>query len=407
MTRRIVVIGAGQAALSFAAKLRALGSEDSIVMLGDEPILPYQRPPLSKKYMTGEMALDRLLLRPSDWFESQHIETRLNQRVAAIDRSGQRVTTDSGSSFPYDVLVLATGSVPRRLPATIGGDLTGVHTFRTIADADAVAAEFKPAGHVLIVGGGYIGLEAASVAIQKGLKVTLIEAAERILQRVASAETSAYFRNLHRERGVDIREGVGLSKLEGGNGRVTTARLADGTALDIDFAIVGIGIVPEDSLAREAGLEIDNGIAVDGHCRTSDPSILAFGDCASFPHAGGRLRLESVPHAIAHGETAAASLMGERANYVAKPWFWSDQYDCKLQIAGLNAGYDSTVIRNGPSPRATSVWYYRGDRLIAVDAMNFATAYIVGRKLVEAGRSVPKAAIADEKTDIKSFLGPG
>ncbi len=396
----VVVIGAGQAAASLVAKLRQDGFEGRITLIGDEPAPPYQRPPLSKAYLLGEMEVERLYLRPESFYAEHDITLELGVRVEEIDPAAKTLRA-GGKVIAYDMLVLTTGSVPNRLPARIGGDLKGVYTVRTLADVDAMAEEFSEGRRVLVIGGGYIGLEAAAVAAKKGLKVTLVEMAERILGRVAAPETSAYFRKLHADHGVDIREGCGLTAL-GGTDRVTTADLSDGTTLDVDFVIVGVGIRPDTALAEAAGLEIDNGIAVDAQGRTSDPSIWAAGDCASFLQGGARLRLESVGNAIDMGELVAGNLMGAGRDYVAKPWFWSDQYDVKLQIAGLGTGYDTIVTR--PSEGSTSFWYFRGDALIAVDAMNDPRAYMIGKRLIEAGKTADKALVADPESDLKALL---
>ncbi|SHL37068.1 3-phenylpropionate/trans-cinnamate dioxygenase ferredoxin reductase subunit [Roseovarius litoreus] len=398
----IVVIGAGQAGASCAAKLRALGHDGPITLIGEEPVPPYQRPPLSKKYLLGEMALERLFLRPESFYAEADIALHLNCTVTAIDRK-DRVVIAGGQAIGYDDLVLTTGSVPRRLPGRIGGELAGVHVVRDLRDADSMAPEFVAGRHVLIVGGGYIGLEAAAVAASRGLKVTLVEMGARILQRVAAPETSEYFRALHRAHGVDIREGIGLETLLGET-RVTAARLSDGTEIDVDFVIVGVGITPATELAEMAGLEIENGIRTDAFGRTSDPHIWAAGDCASFPHEDGRLRLESVPNAIDMAECVAANILGAETPYVPQPWFWSDQYDVKLQIAGLNTGYDRIVTRPGDGAGHVSFWYYKGDRLLAVDAMNEPRAYMVGKRLIDAGKSADPALVADPATDLKALL---
>ena len=395
----IIVIGAGQAGSSLVVKLRALGCAGDITLIGGEPVPPYQRPPLSKKYMLGEMDVNRLFLRPEAFYADQNIGLRLGVQVTAIDRAAKTVTLNTGEVLKYDQLALTTGSDPIQLPASIGGDLEGVYTVRTLADADTMAPDFVKGKRALIVGGGYIGLEAAAVAATRGVNVVLVEMAERILQRVAAPETSDYFRTLHTTRGVDIREGVGLASLNG-EGRVTSATLTDGTELAIDFAVVGVGIRPSTALAE--GLTIENGIKVDGHGRTSDPSIFAAGDCTSFPYKGGRIRLESVPNAIEQAEATAAAMLGGDAEYLAKPWFWSDQYDVKLQIAGLNTGYDRVISRK--SGTATSFWYYQGDQLLAVDAMNDPRAYMVGKRLIEAGKSPDPAAVQDTATDLKALL---
>ncbi|UYV37627.1 FAD-dependent oxidoreductase [Rhodobacteraceae bacterium D3-12] len=398
----IIVIGAGQAGSSLTAKLRNLGFEGEITLIGEESAPPYQRPPLSKAYLLGDMDLERLYLRPESFYADQNIALRLNTRVDSIDAANQSITIGD-ETLSYDMLALTTGSVPRRLPAAIGGTLEGVHVVRTLADVDAMGPEFAAGRRVLIVGGGYIGLEAAAVAAKKGLSVTLVEMADRILQRVAAPETSGFFRDLHGAHGVNIIEGVGLDTLTGDT-RVTGAKLSDGSTLDVDFVIVGVGIAPGTALAEAAGLTLDNGIATDAQGRTSDPHIWAAGDCASFPYRGTRIRLESVPNAIDQAECVAENMLGAAKEYVAKPWFWSDQYDVKLQIAGLNVGYDRIVTRPGDKPGTTSFWYYAGDTLLAVDAMNDPRAYMIGKRLIEAGKSPDPAAVADPETALKSLM---
>ena len=398
----IVVIGAGQAGASLTAKLRNLGHDGPITLIGEEPVPPYQRPPLSKAYLLGEMELERLYLRPEAFYADNGIELKTGTTVDLID-AADRLVIAGGEPIRYDMLALCTGSVPRRLPGRIGGELEGVHVVRTLYDVDEMAPDFAPGRHALIVGGGYIGLEAAAVAAKKGLKVTLVEMADRILQRVAAPETSDYFRRLHSGHGVDIREGVGLDTLLGET-RVTGARLSDGSELSVDFVIVGVGISPATELAEAAGLTLDNGIATDAQGRTSDPHIWAAGDCASFPYKGNRIRLESVPNAIDQAECVAENMLGAAKDYVAKPWFWSDQYDVKLQIAGLNTGYDRVVTRPGDKPGSTSFWYYKGDTLLAVDAMNDPRAYMIGKRLIEGGKSPDPAAVADPATELKSLM---
>ncbi|WP_374395952.1 NAD(P)/FAD-dependent oxidoreductase [Tabrizicola sp.] len=397
---RVVIVGAGQAGAALAAKLRALGHAGEIVMLGDEPAPPYQRPPLSKAYLLGEMEEDRLWLRAPEFWAENGVELRLGQGVTAIDPTAKTVTV-GGEALAYDHLALTTGSTPRRLPAAIGGSLEGVYTVRTLADVDAMRAEFCPGRRVIIVGGGYIGLEAAAVAAKLGLDVTVLEMAPRILQRVASPETSDYVRALHRAHGVKVLESTGLDRLVGDD-RVEGAALKDGRVLPADFVIVGVGITPNTHLADEAGLEIDNGIATDELGRTSDPAIWSAGDCASFPWRGGRIRLESVGNAIDQAEAVAANILGAAEAYQAKPWFWSDQYDLKLQIAGLNIGYDRIVTRRGEGDVA-SFWYYRGPDLLAVDAMNDSRAYMVGKRLIEMGKS-PAPEVIETAADLKSLL---
>ncbi|MFG6529530.1 MULTISPECIES: NAD(P)/FAD-dependent oxidoreductase [unclassified Sulfitobacter] len=398
--QHVVVIGAGQAGASCVAKLRSGGFEGKITLIGAEPCPPYQRPPLSKGYLLGEMSQERLLLRPEAFYADQGITLKTDCRVTAIDPEARVLSTSDGA-VAYDELVLATGSIPRRLPAAIGGALEGVFTVRDLADVDAMAPRFVKGAKVLIVGGGYIGLEAAAVAAKLGLEVTLVEMADRILRRVAAPETSDYFRALHESYGVRLREGVGLEGLLG-EGHVTGARLSDGTEIAADFVITGVGIEPDIALAASAGVEIDNGIKVDAQGRTNLPGIWAAGDCTSFPYRGGRIRLESVPNAIDQAEVVAENILGAGKEYVAKPWFWSDQYDVKLQIAGLNTGYDRVVTRRGEG--SASFWYYRGETLLAVDAANDPRGYMVGKRLIEAGKSPDPALVADPETDLKALL---
>ncbi|MCY4315482.1 MAG: FAD/NAD(P)-binding oxidoreductase [Roseovarius sp.] len=396
----IVVIGAGQAGCSLAARLRALGCQREITLIGEENFPPYQRPPLSKKYVLGGMTPERLFLRPNSYYEENRIDLVLGNTVETIDRQGKTVFA-CGKKIPYSQLVLATGSHPRHLPKPVIREMEGIYVMRNIADAESIIPEFAKGGHVLIVGGGYIGLEAAAAAATAGLKVTVIEAAERILQRVAARQTSDYFRTLHAGHGVDIRESVGLKSISGCS-RPERVHLSDGTELDVDFIIVGIGVDPSMSLAQKAGLETDVGIRVDELGKTSDDSIWAAGDCASYMWKDMLIRQESVPNAIDMAECVAENIMSANKAYVPKPWFWSDQYDVKLQIAGLNAGYDNVIERMGES--GVSFWYYRGEELLAVDAMNDARAYMIGKRLVEMGKSPSRDAIENASTDLKALL---
>ena len=398
----IVVIGAGQAGSSLVAKLRKDGFDGAITLIGAEQALPYQRPPLSKAYLLGEMEVERLYLRPESFYADNNITLRLGERVTAIDAAAKTVTVGD-EVISYDQLALTTGSDPRYLPAAIGGDLNGVYVVRGLTDVDAMAPSVVEGKRALIVGGGYIGLEAAAVCAKRGVQVTLVEMADRILQRVAAPETSDYFRTLHGEHGVDIREGVGLDRLVGTDGQVTGAVLSDGSELEVDFVVVGVGITPSTQLAELAGVELENGIRTDAHGRTSDTSIWAAGDCASFPYKDGRIRLESVPNAIDQAEIVAANMLGADKTYVAQPWFWSDQYDVKLQIAGLNTGYDNVVTRQGEG-RTVSFWYYTGDQLVAVDAMNDPRAYMVAKRLIDGGKTADKATVADPAADLKPLL---
>ncbi|MFT4181965.1 MAG: FAD-dependent oxidoreductase [Rhizobium sp.] len=404
MTGRLVIVGAGQAGFALAAKLRALGDLRPITIVGAEENLPYQRPPLTKKYLLGEMAFDRLLFRPQQWYADNNVEIRLSTWVEQIDRGTRQVVMQDGSTLAYETLALATGAAPRRLPPAVGGALEGVYLARDKRDADQLAGEMRAGRRVLIIGGGYIGLEAAAVARHRGLEVTLIEMADRILQRVAAKETADIFRAIHRQHDVVIREKTGLKQLIGKNGHVAAAELSDGSTIDVDFVIVGIGVAPNDRLAKEAGLEVGNGIIVDSFARTSDPSIFAVGDCAELPWNGGRIRLESVQNAVDQAEAAAGIIAGGDVPYDPKPWFWSDQYDVKLQIAGFNLGYDETLLRPGAREGAASVWYFKQGRFIAVDAVNDAKAYVTGKKLLETGIDPAKAVLADPAADLKQLL---
>ncbi|MEM8787066.1 MAG: FAD-dependent oxidoreductase [Pseudomonadota bacterium] len=399
----IVIIGAGQAGASLVERLRVLGYDGELTLIGEESCPPYQRPPLSKAYLQGELERERLFLKPHSFYEQKDITLMLGARATGINREAQRVHLADGSRVPYERLALTTGSKPRCLPRAAGGDLDGVYSVRTVADIDAMAPEFKKGARVLIVGGGYIGLEAAAVAADRGLKVTLIEMAERILRRVAAPETSNYFRDLHCSHGVDMREGIGLERLVGEDGRVMRAELTDGCAIDVDFVIAGIGIEPDTWLAEISGLRTNDGICVDSRGRTSDRHIFAAGDCTSFPHRGRRIRLESVPNAIDQAEAVAEAMLDRPAGYFATPWFWSDQYDVKLQIAGLNDGYDTTVTRQGDREGAYSVWYFKGQTLLAVDAMNDPRAYMMGKRWIEAGLSPDADLITDGARNLKEM----
>lgn len=397
----IVVVGAGQAGAALVAKLRGGGYDGAITLVGEEAAPPYQRPPLSKAYLMGEMAEERLYLRSADFYATNSIALRLGQTVTALD-TGAKTITVGHETLTYDQLALTTGSIPRRLPASIGGGLSGIYSVRSLADVDAMRPEFQPGRRVVIIGGGYIGLEAAAVAAKLGLDVTVVEMAPRILQRVAAPETSDYFRALHTAHGVKIIEGVGLETVLGAT-RANAVRLTNGQEIAADFVIAGVGIVPATALAEMAGLAIENGIKTNEFGQTSDPSIWAAGDCASFPWQGGRLRLESVQNAIDQAEHVAQNMLGAGIAYEPKPWFWSDQFDCKLQIAGLNTGYDSIITR-GPDGGSVSFWYYKGDQLLAIDAMNDPRAYMVGKRLLEMGRTPNIDAIRDPATELKSLL---
>jgi len=398
----VIIIGAGQAAVSFAAAFRAIDRETPLTIVGDEPVIPYQRPPLSKKYATGDMSADQLQIRARDWYTTENVDLELGASVTDIDRKARTITLADGRALNWSKLVFATGSRVRQLPDEVTGGLENIFYVRSLADADAFGAQLDQARRVVIIGGGYIGLEAAAVCRSKGMEVTLVEASPRILGRVACAETADWFRTCHEDHGVKIIEGTGLSHFEG-DGSIARAVLTDGTTIEADMAVVGIGILPNVELAEAAGLACENGLIVDAHCRSSDPDIYGAGDCAIFDYDGQPTRLESVPNAIDQATVAAKNMAGDDDQpYLAKPWFWSDQYDVKLQIAGLNRGYDSVVTRDEPRGRAH--FYYREGQLIAVDAINAPRVYMIGKRLIEAGKNIAPEHASDADFDLKSLM---
>lgn len=394
MNDSVVIVGSGQAGVSVAFKLRALGYAGSITLVGEEPYLPYHRPPLSKKCLTNTGDADRIHIKGRDLYESERITLLLGCRVDAIDRREKAVVLESGDLLHYGRLVLATGARARRLPAAQGGGAHNVYTLRSLQDAMRLQGELVQGRKLLIVGGGYIGLETAAVARAQGMQVTLVEQNARILGRVASAETAAYFRSLHTENGVRILEGVALNQLACNNARATAAWLADGTVVETDAVIVGVGVIPETGLAERAALEINNGIIVDSNGRTADASVYAAGDCANFPYQGGSIRLESVQNAVDMADVIARSIVGQAAEYLPIPWFWSDQYATKLQIAGLNHGYTDVSVRR-TSDSNLSIWYYAHQRLVAVDAINDARAFMTAKRWLGAGCSPAADEVAD------------
>ena len=401
----VIVIGAGQAAASFCAKFRALEQRIPLTIYGDEPEIPYQRPPLSKKYATGDMVRSQLYLRPEAWYVDQNIELNTSVKVTCIDRAKREVHLSDGTTAQWSKLIITTGSKVRELPQSVTNNLSGLHYIRTLEDANKFGDVLKKGRRIVIIGGGYIGLEAAAVCAQKGMKVTLVEAGLRILQRVACRETSEWFKRLHSEEGVDIKEGVGLSHFEGQGGKLTRAVLNDKSVIDAEVAVVGIGILPSTELAEECGLAVENGIIVNGVCQTNDLDIYAAGDCAVSDYKGILTRLESVPNAIDQATIAGThAATGAAPNYVAKPWFWSDQFDVKLQIAGLNRGYTSVVTRAGKTPRSIAHFYYNGEKLLAIDAMNAPSVYMIGKRLLEAGKTILPEHAADVDFNLKSLM---
>lgn len=397
-----VIVGGGHAGGQAAASLRQAGYEGSIVLVGEEPHIPYQRPPLSKQYLAGEQGLDRVHLRSESFYASKDITLRQGVRAVGLDAAARVLTLEDGEALRYEKLLLATGGRARTLDVE-GAGLAGVHLLRTIADVDAIKAELKPGSRLAIVGGGYIGLEAAAVAVRAGLAVTVLEVEQRILQRVVTPAMSSFYGQLHGEAGVVIRTGAEVVGFEGA-GRLQAVRCADGATVPADLAIVGVGIVPNTALAAEAGLRCTDGIVVDEHCATSAPDVYAAGDCTNHPNPllGRRLRLESVPNAMEQSRVAAANMAGANQRYASVPWFWSDQYDLKLQMVGFAADGDASVVRGDPASRRFAVFHLRAGELVAVDAVNSPREFMACRQLV--GRKVDERQLADPLVDLKTLL---
>ena len=404
-TSGTVIIGAGQGGYQVAASLREYGYGERIVVLGDEPVLPYQRPPLSKAYLLGEMTAERLLLRPQSYYEKHIIDLVAGDRAVTIDRPACRVTLASGATFPYDHLVLATGARNRKLPVA-GADLDGVLYLRTLAESDAIRQRFAAANEIVVAGAGFIGLELAAVASKLGKHVTVIEPLARVMSRAVSPIVSEFYAQAHAQWGVRLLLNTRLERIRGERGRVTGVAVSDGRDVPADLVLVGIGIEPETSLAQSAGLAVANGIAVDARLATADEKISAIGDCASFPEPGsGRtIRLESVQNAVDQGRCVAKRIVGEPADYAAVPWFWSDQRDLKLQMVGLTAGCDRTAVRGHPEQRAFSVFCFRGEKLVGIESINHAGDHMFGRRLLAAGESVTPEEAGDLGFDLKARL---
>ena len=391
----IAIVGAGQAAASLALRLRHGGYSGALTIYGDEPHPPYQRPPLSKAYLKREWTVDRLYLRPAEFWSGLGVEVVTGAPVTALDPAARTLEV-GGRCIAWTKLALATGTRPRPLPPEFAG-LSGIYELRSLADADRLEGEIRPGRRLLVLGGGYVGLETAAVAAKAGLAVTVVERAARILERVACAGTSDAIRALHAHHGVRILEGRSVAGVEAREGAVAAVTLDDGTRLEVDAVLVGIGVLPRDELARAAGITCENGIMVDVHGRTSAPGIWAVGDCASFPFEGLPTRLESVQNAVDQAECAADDMLGHTRDYAPVPWFWSDQYDMKLQIIGLNRGYDAVLRRR--SERGESLWYFREGGMIAVDALNDARTYMAAKKLLEAGAVLTLDEVAAEGFD--------
>jgi 3-phenylpropionate/trans-cinnamate dioxygenase ferredoxin reductase subunit len=406
MPNQIVIVGAGQAAAQAVDVLRRKGHAGSLVVVGDEPALPYQRPPLSKKYLSGAMARDRLPIRHQSFYDEHRVDLRLGRRVTSLDRQACRLALDDGTELAYDALLLATGSRPRRL-ATPGSALEGIHYLRTMADTDRLREAARPGARVVVIGGGYIGLEVAATCRELGVDVTVLEMAERVMNRVVCEPVSRYYEAEHRTHGVQIVLGARMLDFVGdARGRVAGVRCADGSEYPADFAVVGVGVLAEDALARAAGLHCDNGIVVDEYCRTSDPAIWAIGDCTSHPSLryGYRVRLESVDNAFEQAGTAALDILGAPLAHDKVPWFWSDQYHHKLLIVGLSQGHDQWVLRGDPASHSFSAAYLRGGELIAIDTVNSAKDQMAARKLVAARVCPDPAKLADASIPLRDTV---
>lgn len=402
----VIIIGGGQGAGILAGVLRQQKLESSVLIIGDEPDLPYERPPLSKAYFTGDVARERLYIRKADYYSERDFDLALGCTATALDCAARTISLSDGRQVSYEHCVLATGGRPRPLPVP-GNDLAGVHFLRSLADVTAIRADLTPGARLVVIGGGYIGLEVAASARKLGHDVTIVEAMERVLARVTSPTVSQFFADYHRQHGARVMLSTGVSSLQGNaQGRVAAVDLADGSALPADVVVVGIGILPNVELAMAAGLACDNGIIVDHQCRTSDSHVFALGDVAAHPNpfADGRtIRLESVQNAADQAKVVASVLKGENPTYADLPWFWSDQYDAKLQTAGLSAGYDDTVVRGEASAPGFSVVYLRDGRMIAIDAINAIKDFMGAKKLILAGARPDLSMLADPHTSMRDI----
>ena len=407
MYQQIVIAGAGQAAVQTVDTLRRRGFGGQLALVGDEPWLPYQRPPLSKKYLGGGLERERLLIRPAQYFAEHRVQAHLGRRISAIAPRERHVRLDDGLVLPFDALVLATGSRPRRL-AVPGADLAGVYCLRTIEDADRIHAECAPGRRLVIIGGGYIGLEVAATMRGLGLDVTVLEMTSRVMSRVTCPQVSAFYEAEHARAGVRIRCNETVRALHGDpqTGRVRAVLTEHGEEYPAELVLVGVGVVPADELAREAGLDCENGVVTDGHCRTSAEGIYAAGDCASHLNRqyGRHLRLESVDNAFEQGTTVALNLLGTPTPHDKVPWFWSDQFDLKLIIVGVAYGYDTVILRGAPAARSFSACYLRGGELIAIDSINAPKDQMAARKLIAAHARPDPARLADSAIALRDTV---
>lgn len=404
-----LIVGASQAGVQLAVSLRELGDRRSITLVGDEPHQPYQRPPLSKAFLAGSADRDTLAFRTSAFYADHHIEVVCGQRVVAAelptgDNPGH-VTTSTGRTLAFDRLALTVGARPRPLPLP-GSDLDGVCQLRTVDDAADLQRRLATARRVVVVGGGFIGLEVAALARAQGKQVTVVEATDRLLARAVAPAVSDFYLQAHQRRGTTVELDAVAASLDGQNGHVTSLTTVDGRTVPADLVLIGVGVVPRTELAEQLGLDCERGIVVDQECRTSDPRVVAAGDCTVQPHpltGQGRVRIESVQNAIAQGKAAAATLLG-RPSAPVVPWFWSDQGDLKLQIAGLNTGYDEVVLRGDPGSERFSALYYQSGRLLAVDAVNAPADYIAVRKALTIGAQIPSHLAGDAAVPLKTLI---
>ena len=401
----VLIVGAGHAGSQAALALRQQKYEGSIALLGDEPEAPYERPPLSKEYFSGEKPFDRILIRPLESWAERNVDLLLSRRVVKIDPTAHSVTCADGRTIGYGTLIWATGGRPRRLTLE-GHDLKGIHTVRTRADVDAMTLELPQVTHVVVIGGGYIGLEAAAVLRKFGKEVTVLEALDRVLARVAGEPLSRFYEAEHRAHGVDVRLNVKVDSIQGKDGHVKGVRLADGSILPAEMVIVGIGIIPAVEPLLDAGAVGGNGVDVDALCHTALSGVYAIGDCAMHDNAfaGGLLRLESVQNANDQATTVAKTITGTPTPYHAVPWFWSNQYDLRLQTVGISTGYDKIVVRGDMASRSFSLVYLKEGRVLALDCINAAKDYMQGRALVIGRLSPPVEQLADPAVPLKTLV---
>jgi len=396
MPEHFLIIGGGQAAAQAVQTLRQEKFSGSITIVGEEAYPPYQRPPLSKKYLAGELSVERLYLKPISHYKNKDVTMRLGEKVTALEPEKSRVVLENGQTITFSRLLLATGSHVRKLQIP-GEDLDGIHYLHTIKDADAIAEGLKRGSQLVIVGAGYIGLEVAAVAIKRGVAVTVLEALDRVMARVVSPEISNFYLDYHQKRGVNILCNTAVTRFSGKN-KVERVETADGKHFPCDRVIVGIGVEPAVELAEAAGLACNNGILVDEFARTQHPDIFAAGDCTNHPNhqTGARVRLESVHNAIEQAKTAASNMLGKPKRYEDVPWFWSDQYDLKLQIVGLSEGYDQVVIRGEPSQETFAAFYFRAGKIIAINAVNSPREFMLGKKLISQEKTIAPKKLANQ-----------